>query len=466
MFDDNKLEAKVKVNGPGIKKDLPKYKAWTLGNFKKIPQLQNKLSQEELFEIEVVGTVLPFKANNYVVDELINWDNPQDDPIFRLTFPQKDMLEPHHYNKMAEALKGDFSKRQIDDIALEIRNNLNPNPAGQADYNLPVLEEETVEGSQHKYDQTVLFFPKQGQTCHAYCTFCFRWPQFVSTDDGKFAAKDISKIIDYIRNNPEVTDILFTGGDPMVMSGKIFETYIDEIIKADLPNLRNIRIGTKSLAYWPYTFLDDKNAPYILRAMRKAVKSGYHVAFMAHFNHHKELETKAVKEAIAIIQEQGVKIRSQSPIFNYINNDPEVWRKMWEAQVSLGVIPYYMFVARDTGAQHYFKVSLERAWQVFRTAYSKVSGLARTVRGPSMSCGPGKVQMLGVTEINGEKVMALRFIQGRNPDWVHRPFFAEYNPDAIWIDDLKPAFNEEKFFFEEELETIYSDKKELIDNLM
>lgn len=463
MFDD-KITTGEKVNGPGISNAGPKYKSWTLGNFRKIPQLESSLTEEQKFDIEVVGRVLPFKANNYVVDELIDWDAPFNDPIFRLTFPQKNMLEEHHYKKMANVLKGDYPKDQIEKTAIEIRNELNPNPAGQTDYNLPVLDDKVIEGSQHKYEQTVLFFPKQGQTCHAYCTFCFRWPQFVSTDDGRFAAKDIEDILTYIKRNPQVTDILFTGGDPMVMSGKIFETYIDEIIKADIPHLRNIRIGTKSLAYWPYTYTDEKNSPYILRAMRKAVKSGLHVALMAHFNHYKELDTPIVREAVRRIQEQGVRIRSQSPIFNYINNDPKVWKRMWETQVSLGIIPYYMFIARDTGAQHYFKIPLEEAWNIFRAAYREVSGLARTVRGPSMSCGPGKIQMLGVAEINGEKVFTLRFIQARDPEWVHRPFFAKYNPDAIWIDDLEPAFSEDVFFYEKELLELYNGKRELIEN--
>jgi nicotinamidase-related amidase len=57
--------------------------------------------------------------------------------------------------------------------------------------------------------------------------------------------------------------------------------------------------------------------------------------------------------------------------------------------------------------------------------------------------------------VAGEKVFALRFLQGRNKNWIHRPFFAKYNPDAIWIDDLEPAFGEEKFFFEDELESKY-----------
>src|SRR5690606_35627530 len=85
----------------------------------------------------------------------------------------------------------------------------------------------------------------------------------------------------------------------------------------------------------------------------------------------------------------------------------------------------------------------------------QVSGVCRTVRGPSMSCTPGKVQILGIKElpINGrmEKVFVLQMIQGRNPDWVNRPFFAKYDPNARWMDDLKPAFGD-KFFFDDELE--------------
>ena len=79
-----------------------------------------------------------------------------------------------------------------------------------------------------------------------------------------------------------------------------------------------------------------------------------------------------------------------------------------------------------------------------------------------MSCIPGKVQVLGVSEvtINGkkEKLFVMRMLQGRNPDWVARPFFAKYNPDAIWIDQLKPAFGEEKFFFEDELEQMFKEE--------
>ena len=169
---------------------------------------------------------------------------------------------------------------------------------------------------------------------------------------------------------------------------------------------------------------------------------------------------EAVKEAIKRVRATGAEIRTQSPLLTNINDDPNIWADMWRQQVQLGLIPYYMFVVRDTGAQHYFGVPLVRAQEIFRDAYKQVSGLGRTVRGPSMSATPGKVQVDGVTTINGKKVIALRFLQGRNPDWVQRPFFAQYDENAIWLDDLKPAF-EDKFFFEEELQTKYSGARKL-----
>lgn len=113
-----------------------------------------------------------------------------------------------------------------------------------------------------------------------------------------------------------------------------------------------------------------------------------------------------------------------------------------------GCIPYYMFVVRDTGAQHYFGVPLARACEIFQGAYQQVSGLARTVRGPSMSAAPGKVQVMGVNDIEGERVFTLQFIQARDPDWVLQPFFARHDPEARWLDDLQPAFGAERFFFD------------------
>jgi hypothetical protein len=113
-----------------------------------------------------------------------------------------------------------------------------------------------------------------------------------------------------------------------------------------------------------------------------------------------------------------------------------------------------MFVERDTGPSHHFEVPLARALDIFTRAYRKVSGLGRTVRGPSMSTTPGKVLIDGVTTIRGEKVFALKLIQGRDPDWVGLPFYAKFDPAATWLDDLRPAFGEREFFFQQGLREI------------
>ncbi len=431
------------------------YISFMLHNFRNIPQLKF-VSPEIVDAIEVVGSVLPFKTNNYVVDKLINWKNVPDDPMFKLTFPQKEMLVPGDYNSIKTLIDSGADKKRIKDAANEIRLRLNPHPAGQIEYNVPEIDGEKLYGMQHKYRETVLFFPSQGQTCHAYCTFCFRWPQFVGMEDLKFASKEAELLVKYIKTHPEVTDVLFTGGDPLIMKTKYLETYIRSLLDADLPNLRHIRIGSKALAYWPYRFLSDNDADELLKLFEEVNRRGIHLAFMAHFNHPAELEGDAVALAINKIIKTGTVIRTQSPILKHINDSAETWTEMLKKQVSLGCIPYYMFVARNTGAQQYFSVPLIKAWELFRQTYQNVSGVCRTLRGPSMSCLPGKVQILGVGNIKDEKVLTFRMIQGRNPDWVARPFFANYDENAVWYTDLIPAFNEENFFFTEELNAMRS----------
>src|SRR5690625_1909151 len=95
---------------------------------------------------------------------------------------------------------------------------------------------------------------------------------------------------------------------------------------------------------------------------------------MAHFNHPAELQTPILKKAVENIRNTGAVIRTQSPLLNRINDSSDEWAKMWREQVQLGMIPYYMFVVRDTGAQHFYGIPLERAWNIFRGAWKQVSG--------------------------------------------------------------------------------------------
>jgi KamA family protein len=436
------------------------FRVFTARQLDNIPQLK-LLTAEQRFAMKVVSSVLPFRVNQYVIDSLIDWNNVPEDPIFQLTFPQPGMLAPEHFERIGDLFKKEASRSEIDSAVSEVRVELNPHPAGQQQLNVPTLGNEELEGMQHKYREIVLFFPSQGQTCHSYCTFCFRWAQFVGDKELRFASSEAKNLHDYLAEHPDVTDLLLTGGDPMVMKTRNLADYLDPLARdSRLAHVQTIRIGTKSMTFWPHRFVTDDDADDMLRLLERMVKAGKHVSLMAHYNHWREMDTDIAREAIRRVRETGVVIRSQGPVLANINDDADTWAKTWRTQVKLGIIPYYMFVERDTGARRYFEIPLVKAWEIYRDAMKQVSGLARTARGPSMSAEPGKVEIQGVTEINGEKVFVLRFIQGRNADWVQRPFFAKFDEKATWLNHLVPAFGEEKFFFEDEFQAMKQEKTE------
>src|SRR5256885_1484239 len=118
-----------------------------------------------------------------------------------------------------------------------------------------------------------------------------------------------------------------------------------------------------------------------------------------------------------------------APVTRTLHASPQICDTMTPRHRRIGMLPYYTFVDRDTGPQDYFAVTLAHAHDVFRDAYKNVSGLCRTVRGPSMSATPGKVCVDGVAEVAGEKVFVLHFIQCRDPELVNKPFFAKYDPE-------------------------------------
>ncbi|WP_328324362.1 MULTISPECIES: KamA family radical SAM protein [unclassified Streptomyces] len=382
-----------------------------------------------------VSLVLPFRVNEYVLSHLIDWDRVPEDPMFQLTFPQSGMLARSDEDQLAK-LSGDPSdKLLLREAVRDIRERLNPHPSGQQQLNVPSQEGVQLPGLQHKYRETVLYFPGQGQTCHAYCTYCFRWAQFIGEPDLRFAAPDPSGLIEYLGGHPEVHDVLVTGGDPMVMSTERLRGHIEPLLGVE--SVRTVRIGTKSVAYWPQRYVTDPDADEVLRLFESVVASGRQLAVMAHFSHPRELESDLARRAVARIRATGAVVYCQAPLIGHVNDDARVWSEMWRAELAAGAVPYYLFVERDTGPYDYFKVPLARAVDIFTDAYRTLPGLARTVRGPVMSATPGKVVVDGVEDTPDGAFFRLRMLQARDPALVGRPFRARYSPDAAWLDELE-----------------------------
>ncbi len=418
-----------------------KFITYNKSNFRQIEYLKN-LPEEKKKEIEIVAQVLPFKTNNYVTDYLIDWSNYETDPVFILNFPVREMLKEEQYQEVKTAYDNQVPEKEFQRIVNRIRLKLNPHPAEQMT-NIPELDGQPLDGCQHKYKDIILFFPSQGQTCHAHCTFCFRWPQFVKELDLQFSMREVEKVTEYIRRNEQIHEILFTGGDPMVMSPGTISEYIDKIFEADIPHLDTIRFGTKSLTYWPFTFLPtfSDEAADMLALFRRIVDNGKHLAFMAHFNHPNEMDNVAVQEAMYNIRQTGAEIRTQAPVLKNINDAPEIWREMWTKQVNLGMIPYYMFIERETGPYEYFGLPIARVYDIYHNAIREAASFAKTLTAPVMSASKGKVQVMSVVDnpVDQKKYFMLQYVRHRDASQTFKPFFAHYDAEATWFDQLEIA---------------------------
>ena len=288
--------------------------------------------------------------------------------------------------------------------AHEVRMRLNPHPAGQLALNIPALDEEPLPGLQHKYPETVLFFPQQGQTCHAYCTYCFRWAQFVDEPDLKMATDDVGPLVAYLRAHPEVTSVLITGGDPMIMGEPVLRRYIEPLLDPALEHIESIRIGTKSLAYWPQRFVTDPDADATLRLFEEVAHGGQDAG-----PHGALLPSAGARAADgrgggAPDPDAGAVIRTQAPLIRTINDDDRHLGRHVADAAADGHGP----VLHVRGARHRPAGLLRGAagpggTRSSATPTASVSGLCRTVRGPSMSATPGKVCVDGVAEIAGRR---------------------------------------------------------------
>lgn len=355
--------------------------------------------------------------------------------------------------------------RQLKENIIKIRQKTKPDHAKQS-MNRPIMTRknntEILLGCQHKYQPTLLVFPQKGQNCFSYCTYCFRASQFYDNNESKFIEKNATNTMKYLKRHPEITDLLITGGDPSYMTYADFSQYLLPFLDPAFSHIQTIRVGTRALSYQPQRYLSYPDTEKLLKLFKQVSEAGRRIAFMAHLSHESEFSPETV-QAIRKLKEAGVQIFSQTPILKHINavvgaddqvdveKSSQLWVRKWNIENSLGIVPYYMFIARDCGPKNYFELPLVKAYDVYIRARQQMSGLSHTLRGPSMSCTPGKIQVTGTPTINGKRVIELKFIQSRNPEWQNQPFYAQYDEKASWISQLRPAFGEKKFFYEDEL---------------
>lgn len=342
---------------------------------------------EERASLKKVAERYVFRANDYYLG-LIDWSDPSD-PIKQLIIPRTEELN-------------DWGK-------LDASNEASVTVA---------------QGVQHKYPDTALLLCNE--VCGAYCRYCFRKRLFMNDNDE--VTHDVSAGIDYISKTPAITNVLLTGGDPLLMATrKLVEIF--EALRG-IPHVRIIRIGSKMPAFDPWRMLNDEE---LQKAFRRYSTPHQRIYLMAHFDHPRELTEPAIEGIDAFIK-CGVICVNQCPLIKGINDDPRVLSDMYRTLSWIGCPPYYLFQGRPTEGNEPYEVPIVRGWEIFREALRYGSGLARRAR-YVMSHEEGKVEILGVDATR----IYLRYHRAK--DAALRGRFMVYKRDdsASWLDHLEPA---------------------------
>lgn len=348
-----------------------------------IPQL----SDEEKQQLAAVAEKFAFRANDYYLS-LIDWDNPQD-PIRQLVIP--------HAQELSDWGELDASNEQAITVA---------------------------RGVQHKYVDTVLLLCNE--VCGAYCRYCFRKRLFMNDNDE--ATNDVSAGIEYIRQHPEVTNVLLTGGDPLLLSTRRLREIIGQLCQ--IPHVRIVRIGSKMPAFNPYRILDDDD---LLALFRQHSTPDHRIYLMAHFDHPAELTEVAMAGIDACLRNALICV-NQCPLIRGINDDPETLSELFERLSFVGAPQYYLFQGRPTAGNEPYELPIVTGWQIFQQAIQSGSGLARRARF-CMSHATGKVEVLAVDE----RHIYTRYHQARDMANVGRFMVFQRDEAAYWLDQLQPV---------------------------
>lgn len=424
-------------------------------------------------ERELFTRVYRFLASRHILNA-IDWTSYEADPLYHLVIPQPGMLAPEVVEAYAAAGDAEAWSAVVQDY---IRRHTNPHDGNQL-LNQPVFdgvngEPERLEGSQHKYPQCQLVFDETTQSCFAFCTYCFRHAQ-VRGDADMLVQRSIPQYHRYLRQHPEVTDVLITGGDAGHLEAERFEAYVRPMIEdPDLRHVRTVRLGSRALTYAPERILSPEYEP-MLRLFRDVVDHGIQVAWMAHFSTPREVLNPSTIAAMRRLQAAGVVLRNQSPIVKHISlfvddhgtvdvdRSAQSWIDLANLLATLRCGFHSMYCPRPTGEHHYFAAPLADLERVASKIHRSLPSINRPSRYLSMTTSAGKISLLGTMEVRGEKVFALKFTEGRDMTWLDPVFLARWDPKQDNVDLLEP-FDRPEHFFRARQREIESDLRDTLD---
>lgn len=286
-------------------------------------------------------------------------------------------VTPHVMSAMQGGVK------QKDPVALQYIPQLeelkilpaeNPDPIGD-DAHSP------VKGIVHRYPDRVLL--KVTHVCAVYCRFCFR-REMVGPGGDALTPEDRENALQYIRANPQIREVIFTGGDPLVLKAGMLRAWLDDL--EAIPHVEVLRIHTRVPAADPARITPELCAAL---AREKAVYVAVHI------NHAQEI-TEAVKAALKDLHRAGCVLLGQSVLLRGVNDTPEALENLWRSMIALRVKPYYLHHGDLAPGTSHFRTSIAEGLGLLRALQGRVSGLCMPHYMLDIPGGFGKVPLAPV----------------------------------------------------------------------
>ncbi len=288
--------------------------------------------------------------------------------------------------------KGDAMWRQMVPDPAELREN-----TGDAD---PLLEDEDspVPAIVHRYPDRVLFLVSH--SCASYCRFCTRKRKV--GDPSKIHPRYIESGIEYIRNHPEVRDVIISGGDPLMLGDHKLEAIIKGV--RAIPHVEIIRVGTRVPCVLPQRITEN-----LVAMLRK-----YHPLYVnVHFNHPDELTPEATT-ALGRLADAGIPLGNQTVLLKGVNDDPQTMKRLMQKLLAARVRPYYIYQADYVSGTEHLRTTVEKGLEVMEGLRGWTSGLAVPYYCIDAPGGGGKIPLIPnyLQSINDEQVVMRNYAGG------------------------------------------------------
>lgn len=360
----------------GVKTDRNYTKASEISGFLGLSGKEEKKMQEIL-------DMYPMSITPHYLS-LIDWKDP-DDPIRRMCIPSLTETD----------LSGEFDT------------------SGEADNTV-------VTGMQHKYRETALILSTN--RCAMYCRHCFR-KRLVGLSDDEIAS-NFDGMMDYLSVHKEISNVLVSGGDSLLLSNRMIEKYLEAL--TSMEHLDLIRFGTRVPVVYPERILNDVELQEIFR---KYVEKKQ-IYIVSQFNHPREL-TRESKAVVRTFMKMGIVVKNQTVLLKGVNDDPEVLGTLLKDMTAAGIVPYYIFQCRPVrGVKNQFQVPLERGAKIVDAAKNMQNGQGKCIR-YCMSTPKGKIEILGKLS-DGQ--MLFKFNQAKDRTDAAQIFTIRLGENQCWID--------------------------------